>query len=57
MKLKTMTETPKQKRAASTYTTLKNVASDTRFAEAMEKIKQGQHDILVNGWYDYTKID
>lgn len=51
------TETPKQNRAANTYTTLKDVASNDKFVKAVEKIKKGQHSILINGWYDYTKID
>lgn len=52
-----MTETPKQKRAVSTYTTLKQVAGDERFKQAAKKIKDSQHEILTNGWYDYTKLD
>lgn len=51
------TETPKHKRAVSMYTTLKEAAEDERFKKSAEKIKKGQHDILINGWYDYTKID
>ena len=52
-----MTETSKQKLAASMYTTLKQAANDERFKQSVQKIKNSQHDILINGWYDYTKLD
>lgn len=52
-----MTETSKQKLAANMCTTLKQVASDERFKKAVKKIKDSQHEILTNGWYDYTKLD
>ena len=52
-----MTETPKQNRVVNTYTTLKDMVSNTNYTQAVEKIKKCQHNILINGWYDYTKID